>query len=178
MDLVVDESLSFLDKNRMVVAMKFYTVVLRAFLVLLALGVLLAYLALYLVSLDLAATYPALAHFRVPLFAAAVVAGVPAAVALGALWRFAALVAQGEGFSPQTVRLLRLMRNCFAVLAAYLLVAFVVTTIAMAPGQSPGVFLAWVAGEVIAVFLFTFAAVMVGLFDNATEMRQEHELTV
>ena len=170
--------MSFIDKIRTVVTMKFYTVALRAFLVLLALGAILAYLVLYIVSLDLAASYPALADLRVPLFAAAVVAGIPAAVALGALWRFAALVARGEGFSPQTVRLLRLIRNCFAVLAAYLLVAFVVTTVAMAPGQSPGVFLAWCAGEVIAIFLFTFAAVMVGLFDNAAEMRLENEMTV
>lgn len=158
--------------------MKPYTIALRALLVLLALGAALAYFVLYLLSLDLAASYPPLAHLQLPLFLAAVLAGIPAAVALAALWRFATLVGRGEGFSPETVRLLRLMRNCFAVLAIYLLVAFVATTVAMATGQNPGVFLAWCAGEVISVFLFTFAAVMVRLFDNATQMRQEHELTV
>lgn len=158
--------------------MKLYTIALRALLVLLALGAALAYFVLYLVSVDLAASYPPLAHLRVPLFLAAVLAGVPAAVALGALWRFATLVGHGEGFSPSTVRLLRLMRNCFAVVAIYLLVAFIATTIAMEPGQNPGVFLAWCASEVISIFLFTFTAVMVRLFDNATQMRQEHELTV
>jgi hypothetical protein len=158
--------------------MRFSTVALRALLVVLGIGVLLAYAVLYVFSADMAASYPPLAPLQVPLFMAAVVAGVPAAVALGALWRFAALVSRGEGFSPSTVRLLRLMRNCFGALAVYLLVAFVATTIAMAPGQSPGVVLAWCASEVIAVFLFTFAAVMVGLFDNAVEMRLENELTV
>lgn len=170
--------MSFIEKNRTVVAMRFYTIALRALLVLLALGAALAYFVLYLVSVDLAASYPPLSHLQMPLFLAAVLAGVPAAVALGALWRFATLVGRGEGFSPNTVRLLRLMRNCFAVLAIYLLVAFIATTIAMEPGQNPGVFLAWCAGEVISIFLFTFAAVIVRLFDNASQMRQELELTV
>jgi hypothetical protein len=158
--------------------MKLCTVALRALLVVLAVGALLAYAVLYVVSADMAASYPPLAHLQIPLFLAAVAAGIPAAVALGALWRFASLVARGEGFSASTVRLLRLMRNCFGVLAVYLLMAFVATTLAMAPGGSPGVFLAWCASEVIAVFLFTFAAVMVGLFDNAAEMRVENEMTV
>jgi hypothetical protein len=158
--------------------MRASTVALRGLLAILAVGALLAYAALYAVSLDLAESYPPLAHLRVPLFLAAVAAGVPAAVALAALWRFASLVARGEGFSASTVRLLRLMRNCFGVLAVYLLVAFIATTVALAPGQSPGVFLAWCASEVIAVFLFAFAAVMVGLFTNAAEMRVENDLTV
>lgn len=162
----------------MIFSMKAYTVALRALLVILAAGVVLAYLLLYIVSLDLAASYPALAHLRVPLFLASVAAGIPTAIALGALWLFAALVGKGEGFSPRAVRQLRLMRNCFAVMAAYLLVAFIVTTIAMAPGQSPSVFLAWCASEVVALFLLTLIAVMVKLFDNATTIRQEHELTV
>ncbi len=162
----------------MISIMKAYTIALRALLVILAAGVVLAYLLLYIVSLDLAASYPALAHLRVPLVLASVAAGIPAAIALGALWLFAALVGQGEGFSPKAVRQLRLMRNCFAVMAAYLLVAFIVTTIALAPGQSPGVFLAWCASEVVALFLLTLIAVMVKLFDNATTIRQEHELTV
>lgn len=162
----------------MVIDMRIYTLVLRGLLVMLGLGAGLAYLVLYVVSGDLAASYPALAHLRAPLFAAAVVAGAPGAVALGALWSFADLVARGQGFSPTTVRRLRLIRNCFAVTAVYLLAAYAVTTMVMAPGQSPSVFLAWCAGEVISVFLFAFAAVMVGLFDNATMMREEHELTV
>lgn len=173
-----DKLLSINNKHPTIIAMRLYTVALRALLVLLGMGALLAYAVLYLFSADMAASYPSLAHLQVPLFLAAVVAGVPAAVALVALWRFASLVSRGEGFSPSTVRLLRLMRNCFGALAVYLLVAFIATTIAMAPGQNPGVFLAWCAGEVIAVFLFTFAAVMVGLFDNGAEMRLENELTV
>jgi hypothetical protein len=170
--------LSPIDKKSTILVMRFYTIALRVLLVVLAVGFALAYLVLYIVSLDLAASYPALAHLRVPLFLASVVAGIPAAIALGALWLFAALVGSGEGFSPRAVRQLRLMRNCFGVMAAYLLVAFVVTTIALAPGQSPGVFLAWCASEVVAVFLFTLIAVMVELFDNARAIRQELELTV
>lgn len=158
--------------------MRFYTIALRVLLVMLAVGVVLAYLMLYIVSLDLAASYPTLAHLRVPLFVASLVAGVPAAIALGALWLFTALVASGEGFSTAAVRHLRLMRNCFGVMAAYLLLAFIATTIALAPGQSPGVFLAWCASETVALFLFTLIAVMVKLFDNATAVRHEHELTV
>lgn len=62
--------------------------------------------------------------------------------------------------------------------ALYLLVAFIGATIAMEPVQNPGVFLAWVVGEVVSVFLFTFCAVMVGLFDNAAVMREENAMTV
>jgi hypothetical protein len=138
----------------------------------------LAYLVLYIVSLDLAQTYPALGHLRIPLFITAVVAAIPGMVALHALLSFAALVARGEAFSTRTVTLLRRIRNCFAVTAVYLLVAFVGVTVAMAPGQSPSVFLAWCVGEVISLFLFTFAAVMVGLFANATTLREEQSLTV
>jgi len=158
--------------------MRFYTVALRVLLVLLAVGVLLAYAVLYFVSGDLAASYPSLGHLRLSLFCTAVGASVPVAVALWALWWFASLAAHGEGFSARTVGLLRLLRNCFAVLAVYLLAAFLAASVALAPNQSPTVFLAWCASEVLAVFLFTFAAVMVRLFDNATRMRHENDLTV
>jgi hypothetical protein len=158
--------------------MRFYTVALRGLLVVLAAGAVLAYLSLYVISLDLAAEFPPLAHLRLPLFLVAVGAGLPAVVALVCLWWFSALVAQGEGFSPAAVRLLRIMRNSFAVMAAYLLVAFVAITVAMQPGESPQVFLTFCAAEVVALFLFTYSAVMVGLFDNGTTIRQEHELTV
>ena len=170
--------LSFIDKNRTVIGMKVYTVALRGLLVVLAVGAVLAYLLLYVISLDLAAEFPPLAHLRLPLFLIAVGAGLPAAVALVCLWRFSALVAQGEGFSPATVRLLRIMRNSFAVMAAYLLVAFIAITVAMRPGESPQVFLAFSVAEVVALFLFTYSAVLVGLFDNGTTIRLEHELTV
>jgi hypothetical protein len=170
--------LSFIDTNRTVIGMRFYTVALRGLLVVLAVGAVLAYLLLYVISLDLAAEFPPLAHLRLPLFLVAVGAGLPAVVALGCLWSFSALVAQGEGFSPATVRLLRIMRNSFAVMAAYLLVAYVAITVAMQPGESPQVFLAFCVGEVVALFLLTYSAVMVGLFDNGTSIRQEHELTV
>ena len=99
-------------------------------------------------------------------------------VALQALWSFASLVAEGEAFSPRAVVLGRRIRNCFAVTAAYLLVAFTAVTIAMQPGQSPGVFLAFVVGEIISLFLFTFAAIMVGLFENAASLREENAMTV
>jgi hypothetical protein len=162
----------------MVIDMRFHTVVLRGLLLVLAAGVVFAYLLLYLVSGDLAEQYPVLAHLRMPLFTTAVIAAIPSMVALQALWSFASLVAQGEAFSPRAVTLLRWIRNCFAVTAAYLLVAFTAVTIAMQPGQSPSVFLAFVVGEIISLFLFTFAAVMVGLFDNATSLREENALTV
>lgn len=170
--------MSFIDKNRTVIDMRFYTVALRGLLVVLAVGAVLAYLLLYVIGLDLAAEFPPLAHLRLPLFLVAVGAGLPAVVALVCLWWFSALVAQGEGFSFATVRLLRIMRNSFAVMAAYLLVAFIAITVAMQPGQSPQVFLVFSVGEVVALFLFTYSAVMVGLFDNGTTIRQEHELTV
>jgi hypothetical protein len=166
------------NKNRMLISMKFYTVALRGLLLMLAAGVAFAYLLLYLVSVDLAEQYPVLAHFRLPLFFTSVVAAIPSLVALQALWSFASLVAKGEAFSPRAVALLRRIRNCFAVTAAYLLVAFTAVTMAMQPGQSPSVFLAFVVGEIISLFLFTFAAVMVGLFDNATSLREDNALTV
>jgi len=131
-----------------------------------------------LIGMKISEQYPVLAHLRLPLFIAAVVAAIPSLVALHALWSFASLVASGEAFSPRAVALLRRIRNCFAVTAAYLLVAFTAVTIAMQPGQSPSVFLAFVVGEIISLFLFTFAAIMVGLFDNATSLREENALTV
>jgi hypothetical protein len=162
----------------MLLGMKFYTVALRGLLLVLAAGVAFAYLLLYLVSVDLAQQYPVLAHLRLPLFTVAVIAAIPGLVALQALWSFATRAARGEAFSLHAVALLRRIRNCFAATAAYLLVAFTAVTIAMQPGQSPSVFLAFVVGEIISLFLFTFAAVMVGLFDNATSLREENALTV
>jgi len=174
----IDNHLSIINNVSMLLGMKFYTVVLRGLLLVLAAGVAFAYLLLYLVSVDLAHQYPVLAHFRLPLFATAVIAVIPGMVALQALWSFATQVARGEAFSPRAVALLRRIRNCFAVTAAYLLIAFIAVTIAMQPGQSPSVFLAFVVGEIISLFLFTFAAVMVGLFDNATSLREDNALTV
>ncbi len=158
--------------------MRCYPFALRGLLLVLAAGVLLAYLVLYIVSLDLAQSYPALARLRMPLFITAVVAAIPGLVALHALWSFATLAASGEAFSTRTVALLRRIMNCFAATAVYLLVACIGVTVAMAPGQSPSVFLAWCVGEAISLFLFCFAAVMVGLFDNATDLREEQALTV
>lgn len=170
--------MSIIDKECTVIVVKYYTQALRCLLVVLVAGAVLAYAVLYIVSLDLARDYPEVAHLRVPLFMTAMVAALPGMVALHARWLFAAPVAGGDAFSTRTVSLLRRIRNCSAVTAVYLLVAFVGASVALAPEQSPSVFLAWCASEVISLFAFTFAAVMVGLFANATTLREEDALTV
>jgi len=114
----------------------------------------------------------------VPIFLAVVVCLVPGLVAVHALWMFLGLVDRDEAFSEGTVRLLRRIRLCFGAMAACLLVSVVAVCLALLPHGSASVPLAWFGGEVVAVFLFTFAALLERLFSNAVELRQDNELTV
>jgi uncharacterized membrane protein len=155
-----------------------YTGLLRLLLALVTVVVAMGCGLLYVVSLDLAASYPEVAHLRVPIFLAVVACLVPGLVAVHALWMFLGLVDRDEAFSEGTVRLLRRIRLCFGAMAACLLVSVVAVCLALLPLQSPSVPLAWFGGEVVAVFLFTFAALLERLFSNAVELRQDNELTV
>ncbi|GAA1886373.1 DUF2975 domain-containing protein [Lapillicoccus jejuensis] len=151
---------------------------LRVLVLLLAAGGALAYGVLYVVSEDLAATYPAQAHLRLPFFLAALGAGVPVAVALVALRRFATLAARRAASSAETLALLTMLRDTFAVLAVYLLAAFVAVSVALAPEQSPTVFLAWSGVEVPAVLLAVLAALVRRLVDDGARRRHGTPLPV
>ncbi len=151
---------------------------LRAILVLLVAGTGLAVALLYVISLDLAAAYPRHAAVRLPLFLAASVTAVPVLVAAQALWAFLAMTDRGEAFSPGAVRLFRRIKIWFAGTAGYLLVVFVVSAVLLLPDKSPSVLLAWWVGEAVVIFVVACAAVLQRLFEQATVLRVDHELTV
>jgi hypothetical protein len=55
----------------------------------------------------------------------------------------------------------------------------VLVAIWVAMGQTKAyILLPWFAAEVVALFLFTLAALLEGLFAAALELRQDNELTV
>jgi hypothetical protein len=96
------------------------TKLLRLLLVMFLVGLVLASGLLYIVSLDLAADYPDLAHLRLPIYVAVLVGLIPMIVAVKVVFDFLSVVDHGEAFSPLTVRLLRRLKVLFGVTAAYL----------------------------------------------------------
>jgi len=157
------------------------TKLLRVLLVMFLVGLVMASGLLYIVSLDLAAVYPELAHLRLPIYVAVLVGLVPVVVAVKVVFDLLGVVDQGEAFSLRTVRLLRRLKVLFGITAGYLVLGLVGVSVAIwgAMGQThPSILLSWFAAEVVALFLFTLAALLERLFAAALELRQDNELTV
>ncbi len=154
---------------------------LRVLLVMFLLGLVLASGLLHIASLDYATLYPELAHLRLPIYVAVLVGLVPMIVAVKVVFDLLRVVDLGEAFSLQTVRLLRRLKGLFGITVAYLVLGLVgvLAAVWVAMGQTKGyLLLPWFAAEVVALFLFTLAALLEGLFAAALELRQDNELTV
>lgn len=157
------------------------TSLLRVLLVLFLIGLVMASGLLYIVSLDSAALYPELADLSLPIYVAVLVGLVPMVVAVKVVFDLLRVVDLGEAFSLQTVRLLRRLKGLFGITVGYLVLGLVGVLVAIwgAMGQThPSILLGWFAAEVVALFLFTLAALLEGLFAAALELRQDNELTV
>lgn len=157
------------------------TKLLRVLLVMFLVGLVLASGLLYIVSLDLAAVYPEVAHLRLPIYVAVLVGLVPVIVAVKVVFELLSVVDQGEAFSPQTVRRLRRLKVLIGITAAYevLGLAGVLVAVEVAMGQTNAyMLLPWFAAEVVTLFLFTLVALLERLFSAALELRQDNELTV
>jgi hypothetical protein len=144
-------------------------------------GLVMASGLLYIVSLDLAAVYPELAHLRLPIYVAVLVGLVPVIVAVKVVFDFLSVVDQGEAFSTRTVRLLRRLKVLVGITATYevLGLAGVLVATWVALGQTKAyMLLPWFAAEVVTLFLFTLVALLERLFAAALELRQNNELTV
>lgn len=150
-------------------------------LVMFLVGLVMASGLIYVVSLDLAAVYPELAHLRLPIFVAVLVGLVPMIVAVKVVFDLLGVVDLGEAFSLLTVRLLRRLKVLFGITAGYLVLGLVGVSVAIwaAMGRTHlSILLGWFAAEVVALFLFTLAALLERLFAAALELRQDNELTV
>ena len=157
------------------------TRLLRVLLVMLLAGLVMASGLLYIVSLDLAAAFPEVAHLRLPIYVAVLVGLVPMIVAVKVVFDLLSVVDQGEAFSPQTVRRLRRLKALVGITAAYEVLGLaggpVATWVAM--GQTKAyMLLPWFAAEVVTLFLFTLVALLERLFSAALELRRDNELTV
>jgi hypothetical protein len=157
------------------------TRLLRVLLVMLLAGLVMASGLLYIVSLDLAAVYPELAHLRLPIYFAVLVGAVPVVMGVKVVFDLLGVVDQGEAFSTRTVRLLRRLKVLVGITAAYevLGLAGVLVATWVAMGQTKAYMLIpWFAAEVVTLFLFTLDALLERLFAAALELRQDNELTV
>jgi len=144
-------------------------------------GLVMASGLLYIVSLDLAAVYPELAHLRLPIYFAVLVGAVPVVMGVKVVFDLLGVVDQGEAFSTRTVRLLRRLKVLVGITAAYevLGLAGVLVATWVAMGQTKAYMLIpWFAAEVVTLFLFTLDALLEGLFAAALELRQDNDLTV
>lgn len=157
------------------------TRLLRVLLVMFLVGLVLASGLLYIISLDLAAAYPKLAHLRLPIYVAVLVGLVPVVVAVKVVFDFLSVVDQGEAFSTRTVGLLRRLKVLVGITAAYEVLGLAGFSAAawVAMGQTKAyMLLPWFAAEVVTLFLFTLVALLERLFSAALELRQDNELTV
>jgi hypothetical protein len=161
---------TFLTMNR-------ETRILRVLLVMFVTGLVLASGLPYIVSLESAVNFPELAHLRLPVYVAVLVGLVLLIVAVKVVFDLLGVVDLGKAFSARTVRLLRRFKVLFGITVAYLVLGLVGVSVAF--GQThPGILLGWFAAEVVALFLFTLAALLEGLFAAALVLRQDNELTV
>lgn len=157
------------------------TRLLRVLLVMFLVGLVLASGLLYIISLDLAAAYPKLAHLRLPIYVAVLVGLAPVVVAVKVVFDFLSVVDQGEAFSTRTVGLLRRLKVLVGITAAYEVLGLAGFSAAawVAMGQTKAyMLLPWFAAEVVTLFLFTLVALLERLFSAALELRQDNELTV
>ena len=157
------------------------TRLLRVLLVMFLVGLVLASGLLYIISLDLAETYPKVAHLRLPVYVAVIVGLVPVVVAVKVVFDLLRVVDQGEAFSTSTVRLLRRLKMLIGITAAYEVLGLMGVWVAawVSMGQTKGyMLLPWFAAEVVTLFLFTLVALLERLFAAALELRQDNELTV
>src|SRR5450759_2812272 len=154
------------------------TKLLRALLVMFLVGLVLASGLLYIISLDLAAVYPKLAHLRLPIYVAVLVGLIPVVVAVKVVFDLLSVVDQGEAFSTRTVRLLRRLKALVGITAAYevLGLAGVLVAAWVAMGQTKAyMLLPWFAAEVVTLFLFPLVALLERLFSAALEQRDQSE---
>jgi len=157
------------------------TRLLRVLVVMFLVGLVLASGLLYIVSLDLAETYPKVAHLRIPVYVAVLVGLVPVVVALKVVSDLLGVVDQGDAFSTRTVRLLRQLKVLVGITAAYEVLGIGGVWVAawVSMGQTKAyVLLPWLAAEVVTLFLFTLVALLERLFAAALELRQDNEPTV
>ena len=157
------------------------TKLLRVLLVMFLVGLVLASGLLYIISLDLAAVYPKLAHLRLPIYFAVIGGLVPVVMGVKVVFDLLSVVDQGEAFSTRTVRLLRRLKVLVGITAAYeaLGLAGVLVAVEVTMGQANAyMLLPWFAAEVVTLFLFTLVALLERLFAAALELRQDNELTV
>lgn len=157
------------------------TRLLRVLLVMFQVGLVLASGLIYIISLDLAQTYPELAHLRMPVYVLVIVGLVPVVVAVNVMFDLLRVVDHGEAFSTPTVRLLRRLKMLVGITAAYEVLGLVGVWVAawVTMGQTKGyMLLPWFAAEVVTLFLFTLVALLERLFGAALELRQDNELTV
>ena len=137
------------------------TRLLRVLLVMLLAGLVMASGLLYIVSLDLAAAFPEVAHLRLPIYFAVLVGLVPVVMGVKVVFDLLRVVDQGEAFSTRTVRLLRRLKALVGITAAYEVL-----------GLAGGLVATWVAmGQTKAYMLLPWFAAEV-------ELRQDNELTV
>ena len=141
------------------------TRLLRVLLVVAA-GLAVGVLMVHWLSLDVAKTYPEVAHLRAPAFWAAVVRLVPLVLAARAMWRFLAFVDRGKAFSVASARLVRQVSVVCLVLAVYIAVAAVVLGGAL-PQSSPTFTLAVLGAESVALFLMAACALLGRLLREA-----------
>ncbi len=157
------------------------TKLLRALLVMFLVGLVLASGLIYIISLDLAETYPKVAHLRLPVYVAVIVGLVPVVVAVKVVFDLLRVVDQGEAISTPTVRLLRRLKVLVGITAGYEVLGLVGVWVAawVSMGQTKAyMLLPWFAAEVVTLFLFTLVALLERLFGAALELRQDNELTV
>jgi hypothetical protein len=150
---------------------------LRFLLVLLLLALVLGCGLLYGLSLEEAQAAPELAHLRLPVYVAAVVALVPVVLAITAVYAFLGAVDEGAAFSARTVEILRRLRLLIGVFAGYLVLGLLGFWIATGLVHPTLVFL-WCVVEVAALFLFTMVALLERIFVAALALSEDSELTV
>jgi hypothetical protein len=150
------------------------TRILRFLLALLLLGLVVGCGLLYAFSLEAARAWPELAHLRLLLYAAALVALVPVAAAVKPAFDLLELVDRGAAFSDRSAEVLRRLRLLTGTFAGCLGLGFVGFQVATGVLHPTLVFI-WFVAQVAALFLCTLVALIERLLVAALRRRQDDE---
>lgn len=154
------------------------TFALRALLVASLVELASAYALVYVVSLDLAATYPEVAHLRLPFFVALLVGAVPLLLVVHAGFELLGLVDGGEAFSRRSADLLSRVKTLFVLTAGYVAVGAVGVYLALLPAESPTVLFAAITAEAVTLGAVAVFALLQRLCLAAVALRTAQPLTV
>jgi hypothetical protein len=148
------------------------TKLLRILLVVFLFTVAVAYAFLYLESFEAARNFPKIAHVRLPLYLAMLLAALPMVAGVASVFQFLDVVDRGRAISDDATRILRRLKLMIGVFAGYLGIGFIGFWLVVGV-MHPGIVFPWFVAEVATMIVFAGVWVLESLIDDSLSLRMD-----